>query len=59
MSTVIDKYLYYIGMKEKEYQTLFIGDENDYRKINKKQMEEFFIKKDWCFGTFYRYTDDR
>ena len=32
-SIVIDKYLQYIVKKDEQHQTLFIDDENDYRKI--------------------------
>ena len=43
-STVINIDLKYIAMKEKECQTLFVGDESDYRKTNKKEMGEFSKK---------------
>ena len=34
-----------MAIKEKEYQTVFIGDESDYHKTGKKEMEEFINKK--------------
>ena len=45
ISTVIDKYLEYIALKEKEYQTVFRGTESDHRKVGKKEMVEFISKK--------------
>ena len=44
ISTLIDKYLEYIAIKEKENQTVFVGDENDYCKKGQKGMEEFINK---------------
>ena len=45
MSTVINNYLETLGEKEKEYQTLFIDIQNNYRKMYKKEMEEFVDNK--------------
>ena len=42
-STVIDKYLEYIRVKGKKYQTLFIGKEIDSHKLDLK-MEDFIDK---------------
>ena len=36
ISTVIDKYLQNIAIKEKEYQIVFKADESDYCKIGTK-----------------------
>ena len=41
ISIVIDEYLEYAAIKEKEYQRLFVGDESDIRKKDKKVMEDF------------------
>ena len=38
---VVDKYLEYITIKQKEYQKLFIVKKTDYRKIDKKEIVEF------------------
>ena len=45
ISPLIDEYLKYITIKEKEYEKLFIGEETDYRKIDKKGIEDFDIEK--------------
>ena len=45
ISTVIDKCHDFLGKKEKEYQTIFIGNQNDYCKTDKKEMADFVNKK--------------
>ena len=45
MSTVTDKNLDSIGLKEREYQTLFRADENDHRKIKKKKRKSSIFRK--------------
>ena len=41
ISNIIDKYLKYINTKRKEYTLEFENGEKDYRKINKKELDNF------------------
>ena len=45
IAAVVDKYLEYITIKQKKYQKLFIVKETDCRKIDKKEIVEFFIER--------------
>ena len=45
ISNIIDKYLKYINIKREEFKLEFENGENDYRKINKKELDKFLDKK--------------
>ena len=45
ISDIIDKYLKYINTKRDEFKLKFENGEKDYRKINKKELDEFLEKK--------------
>ena len=47
ISNIIDTYLKYINNKRKEYKLEFENGEKDYRKINKKELDDFIDKKTW------------
>ena len=41
ISNIIDKYLKYINTKRDEFKLEFENGEEDYRKINKKELDKF------------------
>ena len=45
ISNIIDNYLKYINTKRDEYKLEFENNEKDYRKINKKELDDFIDKK--------------
>ena len=45
ISNIIDKYLKYINTKREEFTSEFKNNEKDYRKINKKDLDEYLDKK--------------
>ena len=45
ISNIIDKYLKYINNKREEFKLIFENGEKDYRKINKKELDDFLNKK--------------
>ena len=45
ISNIIDKYLKYINTKRDEFKLEFENGEKDYRKINKKELDNFLNKK--------------
>ena len=45
ISNIIDKYLSYINTKRNIFKTELENDEKDYRKINKKELDNFLNKK--------------
>ena len=45
ISNIIDKYLNYINTKRNKFILEFENDEKDYRKINKKELDNFLNKK--------------
>ena len=45
ISNIIDKYLKYDNTKRDEYKPEFETNEKDYRKINKKELDDFIDKK--------------
>ena len=45
ISNIVDEYLKYINNKRKEYKLEFENNEKDYRKIIKKELDDFIDKK--------------
>ena len=45
LSNIIDKYLNYINTKHDEFKLEFVNGEEDYRKINNKELDKFLDNK--------------
>ena len=45
ISIIVDEYLKYINVKRDEFKLEFESGEKDYRKINKKELDKFFLGK--------------